>query len=81
MDYETQIRQFILSEILADEHRVELTDVQPLITSGLVDSLGLLQILGFIQQKFGADLMATGSPTDFDSVGGLAAAVRRARNE
>jgi hypothetical protein len=40
-----------------------------------------LQILGFVQQKFGVDLMATGSPMDFDSVGALAAAVRRGRNE
>ena len=39
--------------------------------------MGLLQILGFVQQRFGIDLMAVGNPEDFDSVKALAKAVRR----
>lgn len=81
MNYEAEIKHFIATELLPDERGAALTDDQALITSGLVDSMGLLQILGFVQQKFGADLMATGSPMDFDSVGALAAAVRRGRGE
>lgn len=79
--YEAEIKQFIESEILADDRSIDLAMDRPLITSGLVDSMGLLQILGFIQQKTGVDLMSTGSPMDFDSVGALAAAVRRTRGE
>jgi len=79
--YEAEIKQFIESEVLADDRSLDLALDRPLITSGLVDSMGLLQILGFIQQKTGVDLMATGSPMDFDTVGALAAAVRRSRGE
>jgi acyl carrier protein len=81
MKYEAEIKQFIETELLSDDRSIDLAADQALITSGLVDSMGLLQILGFVQQKFGVDLMAVGSPMDFDSVGALAAAVRRTRNE
>jgi len=81
MNYEAEIRHYIATELLPDERGAGLTGDQPLITSGLVDSMGLLKILGFIQQKFGTDLMATGSPADFDSVDALAAAVRRMRHD
>jgi acyl carrier protein len=81
LKYEAEIKQFIESELLAGQGPTSLTVDQPLITTGLVDSMGLLQILGFIQQKLGVDLMVSGTPPDFDSVGALAAAVRRSRNE
>lgn len=77
MNIEADIKQFITSELMADERSAKLADDDALISSGRVDSMGLLQILGFIQQRFGVDLMAVGSPTDFDSVKALAAAVRR----
>ncbi|MFH2054309.1 MAG: acyl carrier protein [bacterium] len=80
MNHEAEIRQFIATELLQDERGASLTEDQALITSGLVDSMGLLKILAFVQQKFGVDLMAVGSPMDFDSVAALAAAIRRVKN-
>lgn len=79
--YEAEIKQFIEGELLADDRAIDLAVDRALITSGLVDSMGLLQILGFVQQRFGVDLMVTGSPMDFDTVGALAAAVRRSHGE
>lgn len=81
MNFEVDIKQFIKSELLPDDRGSGLTEEDPLISSGQIDSIGLLQILGFIQQKFGVDLMSTGSPLDFDTVSALAAAVRRARGD
>lgn len=81
MNIEADIKQFIKSELLSDEHSAKLTDEDALISSGLVDSMGLLQILGFIQQQFGVDLMAVGTPQDFDTVAALAAAVRRIKGD
>ena len=43
--------------------------------------MGLLQILGFIQQRYGVDLASTGGPSDFETVTSLAAAIRRSRGE
>lgn len=77
MNIEADIRQFIVSELLADEKSSGLAEDDPLVSSGRVDSMGLLQILGFIQQRFGVDLMAVGTPRDFDSIAALSAAVRR----
>ena len=75
MNIEQDIRNYITSELL---HNAPAPgDDDALISSGRVDSMGLLQILGFVQQRFGVDLMAVGSPQDFDSVSALAAAVRR----
>lgn len=81
MNYETDIKQFIKSELLPDDQSSELADDDPLISSGRVDSMGLLQILGFIQQRFAVDLMSVGNPQDFDSVAALAAAVRRNKGD
>ncbi len=48
-----------------------------LVESGRVDSIGLLQILGFVAERFEVDLLVLGSPRDLLSVAALAAAVRR----
>ena len=79
MNIEPQIKQFIVSEILSDDQSSGLDFDDPLISSGRVDSMGLLQILGYVQQQFGVDLMAVGGPQDFDSITALAAAVRRSQ--
>jgi len=81
MTYESEIRQHITEVILAEATVTNLADETPLISSGLVDSLGLVHLLMFIQQKFGVDLMTFGTPQDFDSVDALAAAVRRQKGE
>jgi hypothetical protein len=50
---------------------------EPLISSGRVDSMGLLQVLSFVQERYGVDLLSTGSPRDFETVTAMAAAIRR----
>lgn len=81
MSIEADIKEFIATELLSGERSAQLAESDPLISSGLVDSMGLLQILSFVQQKFGVDLMTVASPQDFDSVTALAAAVRRHTRE
>lgn len=56
------------AEVARDEHLLE---------SGRVDSIGLLQLLGFVAERFAVDLLVLGSPRDMQSVAALAAAVRR----
>lgn len=48
-----------------------------LVESGRVDSIGLLQILGFVSERYEIDLLVLGSPRDLLSVAALTAAVRR----
>jgi acyl carrier protein len=56
-----------------------ITIEEHLIETGRVDSLGLLQILSFVDAGWHVDLMAVGDPADLRSIAALAAAIRRER--
>jgi acyl carrier protein len=63
------IRQFILSELISDDSSVDLTDTVQLIDSGVIDSFGIMSLLGFLEEKFsiqisGDDLV----PENFASI-------------
>jgi acyl carrier protein len=52
MDFKNQLRDFILSEF-GEEHEItSLAHDEDLIRQGLVDSVGVLQIISFIEQTF-----------------------------
>ena len=81
MSIETERQEFVIAEVVADEEQVGVGVDEPLIRSGRVDSMGLLQILGFIQQRFGVDLATTCGPSDFETLASMAAAIRRSKAE
>ena len=81
MSIETELQEFIAAEVIVDAAVGGVLVHEPLVRSGRVDSMGLLQILGFIQQHYGVDLASTGEPSDFETVTSLAAAIRRSRGE
>lgn len=75
---ETDLQKFISTEVVPEGG---VTEAEALISSGKVDSLGLLQILGYIEQNYGVTLLTSGSPKDFESIQSLASAIRKARTE
>ncbi len=80
MSIESELQQFIAAEVVADgDNGVQIDE--PLIRSGRVDSMGLLQVLGFIEERYGVYLTEIGSPTDFETVTALASAIRRSRGD
>ncbi len=57
------IRTFVVEELLGGDAPADLTDETPLLSSGLVDSIGLEQLLFFFEDELGltiedADLKA-----------------------
>jgi acyl carrier protein len=50
---EAVIERFIVGDLLLGSNHTELDLNQPLISSGILDSLGLLQLMSFIKQQFG----------------------------
>lgn len=80
MSIEAELQQFIAAEVVADGD-TQVTVDEPLIRSGRVDSMGLLQVLGFIEERYGVYLTETGNPSYFETVAALAAAVRRSRGD
>jgi len=64
-----KIRQFIMDELITDGSSIELTDSMALIDSGIIDSLGIMALLGFLEENFsiqisGEDLI----PDNFSSI-------------
>ena len=51
-----QIRDFIASEVRPDLDLGDLKDDEPLIESGIIDSLGMLKTLAFLEESLGLDL-------------------------
>jgi len=64
-----KLKHFIGTELVADGNGGELTDTTPLIDSGIIDSLGIMTLLGFLEETFsiqisGDDLI----PENFASI-------------
>lgn len=57
-----------------------VTDETPLISSGAIDSLGILDLVAFLGERFGIELSDEDfDPDNFETVGTLAAFVERQR--
>jgi acyl carrier protein len=52
-DVARAIREFIVREFMNDSPGMELGDDEPLIKDGIIDSLGIFMIVGFLEQAFG----------------------------
>ncbi len=56
MDMTEKLRGFIIDELRWDGTRAQLTDDYPLLESGVVDSLGLFQIVEFLETETGVEI-------------------------
>jgi acyl carrier protein len=74
---EALINEYISRELVQDASLLPLGDTTSLLETGIVDSLGLLRLVVFIQEQFGitvddVDLV----PENFDSVAAISAYLR-----
>jgi acyl carrier protein len=51
-----KIKEFIITEVNPELNLTHIDDSEPLIESGIVDSLGVLKIMSFLDESFGVDL-------------------------
>ena len=56
MSTEDRLRDFIAAELHFSGPRRQLSDDRPLIADGIVDSLGLFELVGFVEQHLGVDV-------------------------
>lgn len=74
----TEIRSFLIDNFLFGEGGDSLTDDDSLVEAGLIDSLGVAELVAFIEGRFGVvaddDELV---PDNFDSVARIAAFVER----
>lgn len=56
MNTADQLRQYIVSEFLPGGDPAEITDDLDLLNSGLIDSLGLLKLIAWVELTFDVDV-------------------------
>ena len=52
------VRKFLLEDALAGEDPSNLADDLPLRTSGIVDSMGVIRLTSFLEERFGIRIEA-----------------------
>jgi len=76
-----KLKEFIMTEISPDLNLAQLDDNEPLIESGIIDSLGVLKILAFLDETFGVDLSSDQIKLEnFKTVSSICALVDRQKN-
>ena len=72
------IREFISCELLHDSRETPLQDEDQLIESGIIDSLGIMTLLVFLEEKF--SLQISGEeliPENFGSIAAISNLIDR----
>jgi acyl carrier protein len=52
MEIKTAVRQFIAENVLLGIHQTTIEDSTPLVTGGLIDSIGMLGLVNFLETRF-----------------------------
>lgn len=74
---EAPIREFIASNLLYSKEGFTYADDASLLREGIIDSLGVVELVSFLQTHFGLKVEQSDvRPENFDSVAKLAAFVR-----
>ena len=75
-----QLRDYLLREYLPGEDPAELTDDTPLISGGILDSIGTLKLVVFLEDQFGVRVEAHETGIDhLDSIGLIVRFIDRKR--
>ena len=78
MEINALIRQFIESELLTNQNFSNLKDTDPLLTTGIIDSLGLVKMLAFLNEQFSVNIDDREIiPENFETVQSIASLVKK----
>ncbi len=73
MDIKAQVRQYIAKNLLFSDNGFAYDDDASFLEEGIVDSLGIMELVLFIEEKFGVKVKDEEiTPDNFDSVNKLA---------
>ncbi len=78
MDIKDQIRRYIARNLLFSDNGFKYDDDASFLEEGIVDSLGIMDLISFIEETFGLMVKDEDlTPDNFDSVNKLADYVQR----
>lgn len=76
-DVENTVREYILAEFLPGESADQLTDSTPLVTGGILNSLGTLKLVMFLEERFKIELRTHETDADhMNTIADIATLVR-----
>jgi len=52
MEIKSAVRQFIAENVLLGVHQTTIDDATPLVTGGLIDSVGMFGLVAFLEERF-----------------------------
>jgi acyl carrier protein len=75
-----RVRDFIVDQLHWSGPKDQLTDDYPLLANGVIDSLGLFRIVGFLESEYGVEI-DDGElvPDNFATLAAISALAERAR--
>ena len=53
MEIKAEVRNYLIENLMTDGAAISLGDTTPLITGGLIDSIGMISLVRFIEGRFG----------------------------
>ncbi len=72
------IREFITQDILHGSLKAPLKDEDLLVESGIIDSLGIMTLLSFIEERFSIQIASEDlMPENFSSISAVAGLIER----
>lgn len=75
-----ETRAFIVSNFLFGQEKTEITENQSFLESGIIDSTGLLELVSFVEQRFGVSVADPELlPENLDSLQNISAFIARKR--
>ena len=78
MELERRIREYVTGELLYDRDASALGDEDSLLGPGLLDSVGVLRLVAWIEEEFGVSIPDEEIvPDNLETLARLAALVRR----
>ncbi len=81
-DFMPEIRRYILDRFLPGEDPARLTDRTPLLSSGIIDSIGTLELLQHAEQLLGIEFQAHEVDRDrLDTLAGIEGLLREKLGE
>ena len=78
MEIKTQVREYVAKNLLFSDNGFEYDDDDSFLQEGIVDSVGVLELVLFVEEKLGVAVDDQDiTPDNFDSVNKLADYVQR----
>ena len=56
MEIQNQLREYIITQFMYDQANARLDPDTDLLNDGIVDSMGILQVVNFLEEKFGVQV-------------------------